>query len=568
MSYQVLARKYRPQIFAQVVGQDHVTTTLRNAIAAGRLHHAYLFVGVRGTGKTTVARILAKALNCRDKKDFEPCGLCGPCAEISNGTSLDVQEIDGASNTSVDDVRELRERIKFLPSSGPYRIYIIDEVHMLSTSAFNALLKTLEEPPSHVVFIFATTEAHKIPATILSRCQRYDFRRIPPPAIVSTLTRIAKEEGVSIGEGALTIIAREATGSLRDAESLFDQAIAFSGGQVNSDTIKSMLGFLDRQRLFDVIEAVINRDPLRALAVLDEVFLTGADLAHFAAEVLELIRHMLILAECGDERGAIDIIPDELGRLKELLPRTGAAELHQMFSLWYRTADEIGRSPFPKMFIEVGLMRLVRIGPVKPIEDIVAKIDALLEAGDDTHLPVTEDLSSTKLPVSSLLAAPEGQRVVKNVNSPIVSAVASKTQESSLAFAPVISLSDVNIDERWQDFIRWLLRERPQVASLLQNGVLVGIDGSVVKLRFDNQMYAEMFSEEDRRKQTETLLESFFKTPMGLSIDKKCSDLPQTNVHGEHKKELVREVLGSDIVRQATDILGARVYDVKVEGEK
>ncbi|HQC50654.1 MAG TPA: DNA polymerase III subunit gamma/tau, partial [bacterium] len=250
MSYQVLARKYRPQKFSDVVGQDHITTTLKNAIKSGRLHHAYMFTGARGIGKTTVARILAKALNCFSPVDAEPCGECQNCREITSGTLMDVQEIDGASNNSVDAVREISERVRYMPSSAKYKIYIVDEVHMLSTSAFNALLKTLEEPPAHVIFMFATTESHKIPATILSRCQRYDFRRIPSTLIAKELSRIAGNEGVKVDDSALRIIAHEATGSLRDAESLFDQAIAFSGDEITSEVIGRMLGTLDRKRLY------------------------------------------------------------------------------------------------------------------------------------------------------------------------------------------------------------------------------------------------------------------------------------------------------------------------------
>ena len=565
MSYQVLARKYRPQTFAEVVGQEHITTTLKNAISAGRMHHAYLFVGVRGTGKTTVARILAKALCCANKENEEPCGKCPFCTDIAASASLDVQEIDGASNTGVDDVRELRERARYMPSSGKYKIYIIDEVHMLSQNAFNALLKTLEEPPAHVVFIFATTEPHKIPATILSRCQRYDFRRISPAAISATLARIAKEEKVDAEEAALHLIARESTGSLRDAESLFDQAIAFSGQKVTSDTIKSMLGFLDRKRLFDAMDAVLSRDSARALAVLDEVFATGADLSRFAADMLELLRHLVVLSECGEGGdGAIDLVPDEIARLKRMaggaassnskgvagVPPAGAAEFHQMFSLWYRVVEETARSQFPRMLIEVGLIRLCRVGPVRPIEEIVARLDAIVEGGER---PASAGFS----------AAPAVARAPVVSKSPVSTAA----PQASPTFAPVLSPADVEAERRWQEFMRWTAGERPQISSILQHGVLVGIDDGIVKLMFDNPLYADMLSEEDRRVQAEALFESFFKRPMRLAVGR-SDEAPSQGARGEKKKELMREALGSDIVRQAADILNARVHDVKIDGEK
>ncbi|MFH0798763.1 MAG: DNA polymerase III subunit gamma/tau [Pseudomonadota bacterium] len=571
MAYQVLARKYRPQRFSQVVGQEHVTQTLMNALAAGRLHHAYLFAGARGTGKTTVARILAKALNCKQKEGAEPCGTCIPCTEITGGASLDVQEIDGASNTGVDDVRELREHARYMPSSGKYKIYIIDEVHMLSGSAFNALLKTLEEPPAHVVFIFATTEAHKLPATILSRCQRYDFRRIPLQAMADTLGRIALEEKVAVDVDALRLIAREATGSLRDAESLLDQAIAFSGGTVSADTIKAMLGFLDRKLLFDAVGAVIARDAARALAVLDEVFKQGADLSRFAMDILELLRHMLVLAECGDERGAVDLLPDEVGQLKAMLAGNAVRgpELHQMFSLWYRVAEDVPRSPFPKMLLEVGLMRLCRVGPVKPIEEIMARIDAVIEQGSESNRPLRGDSSlgdnfggENPLPTAGA-AVPLPSLPRRNLPAQAVPEVS----PAKPTFEPVVSPLDTVAEKRWEEFMRFLATEKPQIASLFQHGVLVGIDDGVVKATFDNPLYSDMLSEASRKAQVEGLFEAFFKRPMRLMVGRSGGPSP-SGARGEQKKEMMREALGSDIVRQAADILNARVHEVKVEGEK
>lgn len=531
MTYQVLARKYRPQKFAEVVGQDHITQTLMNAVSAGRLHHAYLFVGVRGTGKTTVARILAKALNCERKTGSEPCGECGPCRDITDGKSLDVQEIDGASNTGVDDVRELRERTKYMPASGKYKIYIIDEVHMLSVSAFNALLKTLEEPPAHVIFIFATTEAHKIPATILSRCQRYDFRRISYSLIAATLKRISREEGVAIEEDALSLVAREATGSLRDAESLFDQAIAFSGSRVTADSIKAMLGFLDRKLLFDLMGAIITKDPKRALAVLDEVFATGTDLVRFAMDILELLRHMLVLLECGDERCSIDLANDEAEAIREMAGQMTPPELHQMFSSWFRVAEEVSRSQFPKMLFEVGVIRLCRVSFVRPIEEIIARLDSLVDSAPEITRPAIPPVSP----------------------GPV--------------FSPADSPKEQEAERRWQEFMRWIISERPQIASIFQHGQFLGISGSDIRIAFENQLYADMLVEEARKAQAETLIKGFFKKALNLSVEKKGSVSPPP-VRGERKKEKVREALSSDIVRQAAEIFNAEVHDVRIDEKK
>jgi len=557
MSYQVLARKYRPQRFSEVIGQEHITTTLRNAIAQGRLHHAYLFTGVRGVGKTTVARILAKALNCKNPKDNEPCGKCGPCVDITESRSLDVQEIDGASNTGVDDVREIRERAKYLPSSGRYKIYIIDEVHMLSTPAFNALLKTLEEPPAHVVFIFATTEAHKIPATILSRCQRYDFRRIPAALSAAALRKIACEEKVEISDEAIGMIARESTGSLRDAQSLFDQAIAFSGNDIAAESIRSMLGSLDRTLLFELVGSTIDRDADRALRVLEEIFKTGADLTRFAADMLEVLRHLLVIAECGGERSTIDLPSDETEMLEKLSAQTGAPELHRMFSLWYGVAEAVARSPFPKMLLEVGLIRLCRVGDVKQVEDVVARLDAILEGGTKPAAATTQPAPA---PLTSAVGTPPRERQDQKPAG---------GDDAHLTFEPAPrTAADIASEKRWQEFMRWAVTERPQAAAILQQASLETITGETVKVRFENPHYAEMQAEQERMDRAAELLTTFFKRPMTLTVNAnaeegaKAQALKQTQ---KKKRELIREALKDDIVSQAADILGARLHDVKVE---
>ena len=567
MSYQVLARKYRPQTFAQVISQEHVTTTLANALASGRLHHAYLFTGARGIGKTTVARILAKALNCIQRQGSEPCNRCTPCVEITEGNSLDVQEIDGASNTSVDDVREIRERVKYMPSSGRYKIYIIDEVHMLSNSAFNALLKTLEEPPAHVIFIFATTEPHKIPPTILSRCQRYDFRRISPHQIASTLSHIAKEEGTAIDEDAIHLISWEATGSLRDAESLFDQAIAFSGGKVTADTIKSMLGFLDQKLLFDLAEALVACDSKRALGILDEIFRTGADLVRFAMDVLRILRHMLVLAECKDQRAVGDLLPHEMERLSELVKTVPASTLHQMFSSWYTVAESVGRSPFPKMLLEVGLVRLCRVGTLKPIDDVLARLDAIV--GDAPAENVRRDLE-TQVRGVKMEEAPKqtsNQEALPPVSTAVEDEGGAVASDPSPTFEPVPDPTSKANEERWQEFMRWLVVKRPQVASIFQSGSFEGTDGKVIKLVFDNPLYADMLSEKERRRQAESLLKEFFNRTMRLEVVS-VGSTPTPAARSSHKKEATREALGSDIVRKAADILNAKLHEVKVGGKK
>jgi DNA polymerase-3 subunit gamma/tau len=491
-----------------------------NALTMGRIHHAYLFTGARGIGKTTVARILAKALNCEKGTTAEPCGTCRACTEIIEGSSLDVQEIDGASNTGVDDVREIREKVRYLPSSGRYKIYIIDEVHMLSTSAFNALLKTLEEPPPHVVFIFATTESHKIPATILSRCQRYDFRRITSGSIAQSLGRVAQSEGISVEDDALALIAREASGSLRDGQSLLDQAIAFGGKKITVKTLQDLLGFLDRTQLMSLLDAVLERDAGKSLALLGEIYQMGSDLNQFAVGLLEILRHLLVIKAAGGAPLDIDIPKGERERLSAVADSLNIEDIERMFQIWYRGTERISRSPFPKMLAEVFIVRLCNLTPVANIADIVARIDEISEG----------------------------------------------SPERSLRQAPVAKASEVKQEgATWESFMRWLMGERPQVASVLNHGKLVGMEGDALKVEFDAPLYAEMVLEQDRRAQIDELLAKHFGHPMKLEVST-CNTRANGKDSVRSKQRATKEALESTLVRQAAEIFDARVHEVKTKG--
>lgn len=305
MSYLVLARKHRPQTFDEVVGQEHITDLLKKAIKADRLAHAYLFCGPRGTGKTSCARILAKSLNCEKGPTLKPCGKCSACQEIAKGTSFDVLEIDGASNRGIDEIRTLRENVKFAPSYGRYKIYIVDEVHMLTTEAFNALLKTLEEPPEHVKFIFATTAPNKVPATIISRCQRFDFKRIPIKTIVELLTEVSKKEKFKINQDALYAIGKAAQGSLRDALSILDQLSALSEEGIASDDVFSMLGLVETQLLFELADALSKKDCALSLQVLEKIIDKGKDIKQLAKDITEHFRHLMIIKVGGKSLGRL-----------------------------------------------------------------------------------------------------------------------------------------------------------------------------------------------------------------------------------------------------------------------
>jgi len=377
MSYLVLARKWRPRVFDDVVGQEHVTRTLQNAIRQDRVAHALLFTGSRGVGKTSCARILAKAMNCERGPTVDPCGVCAACIDITSGGSTDVLEIDGASNNGVEQVREIRESVKFLPARGKRKMYIIDEVHMLTTAAFNALLKTLEEPPSHVVFVFATTEPHKIPDTILSRCQRFDFKRIPEKKIVDAIHKIASAEGVQVAPEALHHIAREAEGGMRDSLSLLDQVIAFCGTQITEAQVREVLGIADRGLLTSLTRAVLEGDGQRALLVVEELFHYGIDLQKFAAEFVKHLRDLMVIKLCKDPARLVDLPDSEVEQLAALVVDQPPARLHRLFSVMMQGAEEVSRSPFPRLALEMNLLRICAQGPTLPLADVLQGLSRL-----------------------------------------------------------------------------------------------------------------------------------------------------------------------------------------------
>ncbi|UJR79549.1 DNA polymerase III subunit gamma/tau [Sandaracinus amylolyticus] len=378
MAYTVLARKYRPQTFSDLVGQEHVTRTLGNAIASGRVAHAFLFTGVRGVGKTTTARILAKALNCATRgPTSEPCGTCDPCREITTGVDLDVLEIDGASNNSVEDVRRLQETIPFRPARDRFKIVIVDEVHMLSTGAFNAFLKTLEEPPPHVKFIFATTESHKVPITIRSRCQRYDFRLIPQSVVAARVRDILGREGIQADDAAVAIVAREAAGSMRDALTLLDQIVAFAGTTLVGEEVARVLGIADRDLLHRASAAVLEGDGAGALGVVDALATRGLDMLHFSKALTELMRDLVVLKVAGPGTELVALVEEERRKALDLVERVEELEMQRAFASLSLLVDEIAKASMPRLALEMGLVRLATRPPLRAIAEIVARLDAL-----------------------------------------------------------------------------------------------------------------------------------------------------------------------------------------------
>ena len=374
MSYQVIARKYRPQVFEDVVGQRLITDTLKNAILTERVAHGYIFSGARGVGKTTTARVLAKALNCAQGPTVTPCGECPSCQEITAGNSIDVLEIDAASNRGIDEIRELRENVRYLPARDRYKIFIIDEAHMLTTEAFNALLKTLEEPPPRSLFILATTEPHKLPSTIQSRCQHFSFRLLDYQEILSRLQWVCAQENIKADEGALSAVTQAAEGSMRDGLSLLDQVIASCGNQLEETRVRQVLGVVPTQLLNNMVEAIHAGDSRRVLELLGQLATEGYELAHFCAELIRAVRNLMVAKSCGAESPLVQVASEERARLAELANLFGEEDLARFFNLLLRTESEMRYSLQPRFHLELGLMKLVHARRLASLEVLLAQL--------------------------------------------------------------------------------------------------------------------------------------------------------------------------------------------------
>ena len=451
MSYLVLARKWRPQKFEDVCSQEHVTVTLSNAIKNNRVGHAYLFTGARGVGKTSVARIFARTLRCENAT--KPCGSCSPCQESLKESSLDILEIDGASNTGVDAIRELRETVSYQPTSGKFKIYIIDEVHMLSTSAFNALLKTLEEPPAHIIFIFATTEPHKIPYTILSRCQRFDFRRITPSDMALHLEAICKKEQIKINQKSILTLCKVADGSLRDALSILDQIIACHGQEVSEENVSETLGLVSYALIYSLAQALIEKNLSQCFSIINQAYHYGHDLFHFATELLEYIRSLLLvkLAPNQDKLGLNSLTAEEKIQLQKQAEALTQEEIIQMYQILLNEIDNISKTSFPKFALELLAAKMTTVFPVIPIQKLLEKMPQLIEKefSKNNFLYILKQ----KKPLLSALLEDckwniEGDRLTLQVNTQSVSrdeVVSQQTKNTLIDIAQEYFRKEINI---------------------------------------------------------------------------------------------------------------------------
>ncbi len=495
MSYQVLARKWRPQVFDDVVGQGHITRTLQNAIVSGRLAHAFLFSGPRGVGKTTTARILAKALNCTEGPTPTPCGKCDSCIETTAGTSVDVIEIDGASNRGIEHIRELREAVKYAPVGGKYKVYVIDEVHMLTNEAFNALLKTLEEPPPHVIFIFATTEPQKIPATIHSRCQRYGFKRVALHEISGRLRTIADAEGIKITDQGLGMIARAAEGSMRDSQSLLDQAVSYSGMEINDEDLQTTLGSVAQEALTKFTAALLSRNAAELLMQVDALLDQGQDMRQFLAGVVEHLRNLLVVKIASAPAQIIELPASDIEAIRHQAASAEAERLLMLFDVLSKTLDDLRWSPHQRFTLEVGLIKACNLAPLKPLSDVLAhvkELEARLTAGHpSTAAPATgirepraayTTAPKTTVPSSQPAAAGGGE--AGDLWGKVMSALKAKKPglASFLAHSTLMELSDANLVIGVQGGFRIEQIEKPENRGIIEQ-IVGGILGRNVQVR-------------------------------------------------------------------------------------
>jgi DNA polymerase III subunit gamma/tau len=602
LDYQVSARKYRPGTFDDVIGQPHVVQTLVNSITTKRIAQAYLFSGTRGVGKTTVARILAKALNCERGPTGTPCGTCSNCLEIAQGTSVDVMEIDGASNTSVDDVREIRENVKFAAFRGKYRVYIIDEVHMLSNSAFNALLKTLEEPPPHVVFIFATTEIHKIPATILSRCQHYNFRRIARTEIVERLRHVVDQDKIVIEERSLMALARASEGSMRDGLSLLDQAVAFGGKTIVHTDLEALLGAVPQELVRAMIQAITAQESAAALRVLAQLLDQGHDLRAYCAEVVEYLRNMLVVSVVPlpqEQQSLIEASAEDLAQMAADAGSLSPESLQELLAIFTQAEDSLRLSAHPRFVLETAAVRatrLLRRADEKPAQTVQPAqttrppqpaplrgekpasssrpehpIPSSLPRPPQTTAPAPASPTPSKSSTVGNTAPPRGPST--NIPNIQPSGVAGKVKASMPVVLPPSESGRVAVVLNWEQVQEEVANVSSRIAAFLERGRFVGMDGPVVTIGFAKQETAArgMIENPDNM----AVLTSICERLSGQTVRLRIVELTESDTPGptmaqlraakekEQRLVLFEQARAHPAVKQALEMFGAELAEVR-----
>ena len=542
MNYLVTARKWRPQNFSDVIGQEHITKTLINSIKNGKVAHAYIFAGPRGVGKTTTARILAKSLNCMNPKDAEPCNECEMCLSFSNSQSLDVIEIDGASNRRIEEIRTLRDSVKYAPTRGKYKVYIIDEVHMLTTESFNALLKTLEEPPEHTIFIFATTDVHKVPLTILSRCQRFDFRRIELASTKSTLQKIADAEGIAIDDIALSLIAKKADGALRDAQTLFDQAIAFSGNKIDSSVVNMMLNLIDEELYFDISDAILNKNFNDAFEITRKLYENGWNFLDFMNGLIEHFRNIMTVVLRKDNKL---IETAEIYKEKYLAYMSSFSEgdLIRILNFLNKSQYELKSAPNQKLKVEIILAQLIGLERTETLTHILSQVNS---GNFSSSISTPSVISDSKVSYSSSKENKTKLSQINNVEIALKSDVIIPEVEKFVS--PIYSNPGdmTEIIAKWKIFIEQVKSEKIFLASVLTNTNLINFINNKLELTVEHTEDKEIIKE--NKKYIDKKAKEVFGTKIELLVNHGNNTMDANQLSdSEQESELisaVKNVLG------------------------
>lgn len=567
VAYQVIARKFRPQSFAEFVGQEHVTQTLLNAVASDRFPHAVLLTGPRGTGKTTTARIIAKTLLCQNRQGQNPCGECQSCKDIADGSHLDVIEIDGASNNGVDHIRELRETIGYMPSSGKYKVYIIDEVHMLSTSAFNALLKTLEEPPEHVIFIFATTEVQKIPATILSRCQRFDFRNHSLSDIKNHLQSICEKEGIEFEDAALLMVAKQANGSIRDSLTLLDQLISFSHGHLSLESVMNVLGLTDRNLLLEALRAIATEDVDLMFTTIDKFKNSGHDPLIFCEEFLEVIRNALMIKLACHEKQSLEISEFEKDELIKITEGLAEEQIHLLFDVTLSGTQRLNYSSDAKLGLEMLMFKLLNLprlsqsmptkrhpspkgtGPApqstKPTQAAPKEAPAAVEKTVEKPMPKEDASKSSSEAISS---APQ---------KPSEPAKTEEKSEEKKAAGIAIPVPDPAhpVGKTWEEFVHGVKQANGFLGALLEHTSIYKQDDKILFLGLPEKMsfLHDKLTESKNIERTKNFLQSFWSDERDIEV----TILDKSHVHSNLSPKAMEEKVRKQQAKQESDSIEA-----------
>jgi DNA polymerase-3 subunit gamma/tau len=607
VSYLVLARKYRPQRFSELIGQEHVARTLSNAIAQNRVHHAFLFTGARGVGKTSAARILAKALSCEKGPTAEPCGVCDICQEIAGGRSVDVIEIDAASNTKVEETKSVLEGVRYLPARARRKVYIIDEVHMLSAHSWNALLKTLEEPPPHVVFVFATTEVHKIPATILSRCQRFDFKLISTARLTTHLAEILRAEKIEAAPEAVRLVAHQAAGSVRDGLSLLDQTIAYVGTErLTAEVTADVLGIADRQLLVALAVAVLDRDPGAALRLLARAADRGVDLGQLGRSFLGFLRDLEVVASVKPAPGVeladlLDATPEEIEEVRALAERAGPGLVTVLFDRWARAVDEASRLPTPRLLYEMAAIDLCAAEPMVPLGDLLQRLDDLegrlrapgARGGGSapapsappiakaaTAKPATGGPRAWGAPASDAPSPPAPVATAPAASSAVAAPVpvASSAPSSSPPSPPPTEKKPVGSPaEVWRSILTTFEAKRPRLAGLLAHAEVASMTTGAVTLVFPDKFTSDQT--EKSRGEVEASISEALGQPTrvtfsvggpanGTSVRSNGTTVrsevgQQSDAAAADRKARENEARQHPRIRNAQDVFGAALKEIK-----